>query len=146
VFQAAISGSGYGDVKDFHTVVPVLQHSKLLQYELGKWPSTPEVEAIYRRSSAILKAKDATTPAMIIHGYGLDVLDTDYAAWKYARELAKNSKIVEYKAYPGETYYVYGRENTRQMLQDMLGFFDRYLKDPSADATEPELTRTSGRR
>jgi hypothetical protein len=32
------------------------------------------------------------------------------------------------------------------MLQDMLGFFDRYLKDPSADATEPELTRTSGRR
>ena len=66
---------------------------------------------------------------MIIHGYGLDGLDTDYAAWKYARELAKHSKLVEYKAYPGETYYVYGRENTKQMLQDMLGFFERYLKD-----------------
>jgi dipeptidyl aminopeptidase/acylaminoacyl peptidase len=62
------------------------------------------------------------------------VLDADYAAWKYARELAKNSKLVEYKAYPNETYYVYGRENTKQMLQDMLGFFDRYLKDPSTDA------------
>ncbi|MBM4185900.1 MAG: S9 family peptidase [Gemmatimonadetes bacterium] len=134
VFQAAISGSGYGDVKDFHTVVPVLQHSQLLHYELGKWPSTPAVEAIYRRSSAILKAKDATAPAMIIHGYGLDVLDTEYAAWKYSRELAKHSKIVEYKSYPGETYYVYGRENTKQMLGDMLEFFDRYLKDPSADA------------
>ena len=129
VFQAAISGSGYGDVKDFHNIVPVLQHSQLLHYELGQWPSTPAVEAIYQRSSSILKAKDATAPAMIIHGYGLDGLDTDYAAWKYARELAKHSKLVEYKAYPGETYYVYGRENTKQMLQDMLGFFERYLKD-----------------
>lgn len=131
VFQAAISGSGYGDVRDFHTIVPELQHSQLLHYELGRWPSTPAVDSIYRRSSAILKAKDATTPAMIIHGFGLHVLDADYAAWKYARELAKNSKIVEYKAYPNETYYVYGKENTKQMLQDMLGFFDRYLKDPS---------------
>ncbi|MCC6772577.1 MAG: S9 family peptidase [Gemmatimonadaceae bacterium] len=131
VFQAAISGSGYGDVRDFHNIVPELQHSQLLHYELGRWPSTPAVDSIYRRSSAILKAKDATAPAMVIHGFGLHVLDADYAAWKYARELAKNSKIVEYKAYPNETYYVYGRENTKQMLQDMLGFFERYLKDPS---------------
>jgi dipeptidyl aminopeptidase/acylaminoacyl peptidase len=137
VFQAAISGSGYGDVKDFHTIVPVLQHSQLLHYELGQWPSTPEVEAIYRRSSAILKAKDATAPALIIHGYGLDVLDTDYAAWKYARELAKHSKLVEYKKYPGETYYVYGRDNVKEMLGDMLEFLDRYLKDKSADASAP---------
>lgn len=134
VFQAAISGSGYGDVRDFHNIVPELQHSQLLHYELGEWPSTPAVDSVYRRSSAILKAADATAPAMIIHGYGLHVLDADYAAWKYARELAKNSKLVEYKSYPNETYYVYGRENTKQMLQDMLGFFDRYLKDPSADA------------
>jgi dipeptidyl aminopeptidase/acylaminoacyl peptidase len=133
VFQAAISGSGYGDVRDFHTIVPELQHSQLLHYELGEWPSTPAVDSIYRRSSAILKTAQATAPAMVIHGYGLHQLDTDYAAWKYARELAKHSKVVEYKAYPNETYYVYGRENTKQMLQDMLAFFDRYLKDNSVD-------------
>ncbi|MGE0442545.1 MAG: prolyl oligopeptidase family serine peptidase [Gemmatimonadales bacterium] len=133
VFQAAISGSGYGDVRDFFTVVPVLQHKQLLTYELGPWPSTPAVEAIYRRSSAIHKAGDATAPALIIHGYGLDPLDTDYAAWKFARELAKHSKLVEYRKYPGETYYVYGKENVRQMLGDMLEFFDRYLKDGSTD-------------
>ncbi len=131
VFQAAISQSGYGDVRDFHNIVPELQHSQLLHYELGRWPSTAAVDAIYKRSSAILRARDATAPAMIIHGYGLHVLDADYAAWKYARELAKNSKIVEYKAYPNETYYVYGRENTNRMLSDMLEFMDRYLKDPS---------------
>ena len=133
VFQAAISGSGYGDVTDFHTVVPVLQHSQLLHYELGRWPSTPAVDSIYRRSSAIYKAKDATAPTMVIHGYGLDVLDAEYAAWKYARELAKHSKVVEYRKYPNETYYVYGRENTKAMLGEMLGFFDRYLKDGSVD-------------
>ncbi len=131
VFQAAISGSGYGDVRDFHTVVPVLQHSQLLNYELGKWPSTPAVEAIYQRSSAIHRAKDATAPAMIIHGYGLDEFDAEYAGWKYARELAKHSKVVEYRKYGGETYYVYGRENTKHMLGEMIDFFDRYLKDPS---------------
>jgi dipeptidyl aminopeptidase/acylaminoacyl peptidase len=70
---------------------------------------------------------------MLIHGYGLHVLDADYAAWKYARELAKHSKIVQYKSYPNETYYVYGRENTKQMLGDMLEFMDRYLKDPSVE-------------
>jgi len=136
VFQAAISGSGYGDVTDFHTVVPVLQHSQLLHYELGRWPSTPAVDSIYRRSSAIHKAKYATAPAMLIHGYGLDVLDTEYAAWKYARELAKHSKVVEYRKYPNETYYVYGRENTKAMLGEMLNFFDRYLKDGSVDRSE----------
>jgi dipeptidyl aminopeptidase/acylaminoacyl peptidase len=133
VFQAAISQSGYGDVRDFHTIVPELQHSQLLHYELGRWPSTAAVDSIYRRSSAIHRAKDATAPAMLIHGYGLHVLDADYAAWKYARELAKHSKIVQYKSYPNETYYVYGRENTRQMLGDMLEFMDRYLKDPSVE-------------
>jgi dipeptidyl aminopeptidase/acylaminoacyl peptidase len=137
VFQAAISGSGYGDVKDFHNIVPVLQHSKLLHYELGKWPSTPEVEAIYQRSSSILKAKNATAPAMIIHGYGLDELDSDYAAFKFARELAKHSKIVEYRAFPKETYYVYRHDNTKQMLQEMLAFFNRYLKDPSTGTSGP---------
>ncbi len=131
VFQAAISGSGYGDVRDFHTVVPVLQHSQLLNYELGTWPSTPAVEAVYRRSSAIHRAKDATAPAMIIHGYGLDEFDAEYAGWKFARELAKHSKVVEYRKYNGETYYVYGRDNTKHMLGEMLDFFDRYLKDPS---------------
>ena len=145
VFQAAVSQSGYGDVRDFHNIVPELQHSQLLHYELGKWPSTPAVDSIYRRSSSILKAKDATAPALIIHGYGLHVLDADYAAWKFARELAKHSKLVEYKSYPNETYYVYGRENTKQMLQDIVAFLDRYLKDDSIEAVATASTGPESR-
>jgi len=43
--------------------------------------------------------------------------------------LEKNYKTVRYEAYPGENYYVRGRENTRQMLLDMLAFLDQYMKD-----------------
>ncbi|MEP6691488.1 MAG: S9 family peptidase [Gemmatimonadaceae bacterium] len=132
VFQAAISGSGYGDVRDFHSKVPVLQHRKLLEYELGHWPSTPAVDSIYRRSSAILKVGDVTTPTMLIHGSGLDELDTYYPAFEFARALAGRAKLVEYRNYPHETYYVYRADNTRAMLKDMLEFFDRYLKDDGA--------------
>jgi len=36
---------------------------------------------------------------------------------------------VKYKTYADETYYVYGRDNRRQLLLDMLEWFDLYLKD-----------------
>ena len=49
---------------------------------------------------------------------------------------AKYQKIVRYKKYPGETYYVYGIENTKQMLKDMLAFFDQYLKDDLKTSSE----------
>jgi dipeptidyl aminopeptidase/acylaminoacyl peptidase len=143
VFQAAISGSGYGDVREFHTKVPVLQHRQLLNYELGHWPSTPAVDSIYRRSSSILKVADATAPAMLINGYGLDDTDNFYPAFEFTRALLGRAKIAEYKAYPNETYYVYRTDNTRQMLKDMLGFFDRYLKDPST-GTAGTVTAAAG--
>lgn len=142
VFQAAISSSGYGDVIAFQTRVPVLHHRKLANYELGKWPSTPDVEAIYKRSSSILKVQDATTPAFIIHGAGLHVLDADYAGYEFAKALEGAGKLVRYKTYPNEGYYVYGRENTKEMLQDMLAFFEAYLKD-GISGTEGTATAAS---
>ncbi len=142
VFQAAISGSGYGDVREFHTKVLVHQHAQLLSYELGKWPSTPEVDSIYRRSSSILKAKDVTTPTMFIHGYGLNRYDKHLPALTFAEELSRFNKVVRYKKYPNETYYVYGKENVKQVLTDMLAFFDQFLKDGATAA--PELAASGG--
>jgi dipeptidyl aminopeptidase/acylaminoacyl peptidase len=57
------------------------------------------------------------------------VLDADYAGYEFAKALEGAGKLVRYKTYPNETYYVYARENVKEMLQDMLGFFDTYLKD-----------------
>ena len=73
---------------------------------------------------------------MLIHGYGLDELDNYYPAFEFAHAMLQADKVVRYKKYPNETYYVYGKDNTKQMLQDMLAFFDLYLKDQSATATE----------
>ena len=129
VFQAAIALSGYGDMTDFHTKVHELQHIKLLEYELGPYPENRDV---YLNSSAILKAHEVTTPTFVIQGEGVAAdwrlrEDQPQASLDFARKLDQHYKIVRYKAYPGEGYYVYGRDNTIQKLHDMLDFFEEFL-------------------
>ena len=129
VFQAAISLSGYGDMTDFHTEVHELQHIKLVEYELGPYPENRDV---YLNSSAIFEAHRVTTPTFVIQGEGVAA---DWrleeggapAALDFARKLDQHYKIVRYKAYPGEGYYVYGRDNTIAKLHDMLDFFEEFL-------------------
>jgi dipeptidyl aminopeptidase/acylaminoacyl peptidase len=140
LFQAAIPISGYGDMSDFHIEVPELQHIQLLNYELGPYPENKEV---YDRHSSILYVQDATTPALILHGEGSKVpwrpgqKSPEMASLNFARALDRYYKIFRYKSYPGETYYVYGRQNTKQKLQDMLEFFDQFLKDEAVTAPPP---------
>ncbi len=129
VFQAAISLSGYGDMTDFHTRVHELQHIKLVEYELGPYPENRDV---YLNSSAILRAHQATTPTFVIQGEGIAAdwrirEGQPQAALDFARKLDQHYKIVRYKAYPGEGYYVYGRDNTIEKLHDMLDFFEEFL-------------------
>ncbi len=129
VFQAAIALSGYGDMTDFHTKVHELQHIKLLEYELGPYPENRDV---YLNSSAILKAHEVTTPTFVIQGEGVAAdwrlrEDQPQASLDFARKLDQHYKIVRYKAYPGEGYYVYGRDNTIRKLHDMLDFFEEFL-------------------
>ena len=132
LFQAAIPISGYANYADFHTSVPELQHIQLAAYELGPYP---ENEALYRELSPIYSVADATTPTFVLHGEGQDVpwrpgqQDPEMASLDFARELDKHYKIFRYKSYPGESYYVYRRSNTKEKLQDMLAFFDQYLRD-----------------
>ncbi len=129
VFQAAIALSGYGDMTDFHTKVHELQHIKLLEYELGPYPENRDV---YLNSSAILKAHEVTTPTFVIQGEGVAAdwrlrEGQPQAALNFARKLDQHYKIVRYKGYPGEGYYVYGRDNTIEKLHDMLDFFEEFL-------------------
>lgn len=131
LFQAAIPISGYGDMTKFHTEVPELQHIKLLNYELGPYP---ENEKVYRRHSPIHYVENVKTPTFLMHGKGRDVAwrpgqkDPEMASLNFARALDQHYKIYRYKAYSGESYYIYSRENTRKKLQDMLDFFDQFLR------------------
>lgn len=145
VFQAAIPESGYGDWVRFHEWNDELQHTRLLAYEFGPWPDSA---AVYRRNSPIYNVHRVTTPTFLVHGTGA------VTPWRpgqmpvpasldFARALDAQYKIFRYKAYPGETYYVYGRANVREKLHDMLDFLDQFLRDGVRDA--PSAAATPGR-
>lgn len=139
LFQAAIPTSGYGNLAKLHTDVPELQHIKLLNYELGPYPESKEV---YRRHSAIHYVDNVTTPTFLMHGYGRDIpwrqaqKDPEMASINFARALDQRYKIFRYKRYPGESYYIYGEDNTIQKLKDKVTFFDQFLKDDVNDKSD----------
>jgi dipeptidyl aminopeptidase/acylaminoacyl peptidase len=122
VFQAAIPASGYADWTNFMDEQE-LRHVKLLEYEFGPYAENKDV---YRRSSPIFATEDVTTPAFLIHGEGQ--FPRSAASKNFALKLEKNYKVFQYKTYPNETYYVLSKKNRAQMLQDMLEFFDGFLK------------------
>jgi dipeptidyl aminopeptidase/acylaminoacyl peptidase len=136
LFQAAIPISGYANMADFHTEVPELQHIKLLDYELGTYPENKD---LYERHSPIHYVADVTTPTFLIHGEGRNVpwrpaqRDPEMASIDFARALDQEYKIFRYKSFPGESYYVYGRDNTIQKLTDMDAFFHQFLRDRVVD-------------
>ncbi len=131
VFQAAVPQSGYANWISFQDYNTEIQHAKLNAYEWGPYPDSAHV---YRRNSAIFSAERVATPAFVLHGDGVTQswrpgVYPVTASLEFVHALDRHNKPVKYKVYPGETYYVSGRENSRQVLLDMLEWFDRYLKD-----------------
>lgn len=123
VFQAAIACSGEADwVRSYHE--NEMRHVKLWDYELG--PINENLE-LYERLSPIAHIENVTTPTFVIHGEGL--FPESELAKLFATELQRHYKVFRYKAYQGETFYVRSQKNRRQMLIDMLEFFNQFLKD-----------------
>ncbi|MBM4186748.1 MAG: S9 family peptidase [Gemmatimonadetes bacterium] len=130
VFRAAAPQSGYANWISFQDYNTELQHSKLNAYEWGPYPDSA---AVYRRNSAIFSAHRVTTPVLLIQGAGLDQVWRPgvypiTASLEFAHALDRLNKVVQLKTYPGESYYVTGRENSRQVLLDIAEFFDRHLR------------------
>jgi dipeptidyl aminopeptidase/acylaminoacyl peptidase len=140
VFQAAIPCSGYADFVHI-AGEEELRHVKLMDYEFGKLPDALD---IYRRCSPIYWAHQAGTPCFLVHGEGLYPGST--ASKDFALALEANYKPFWYKAYRGETYYVASTANVREMLFDMLAFFNFYLRGVAHDLPEASrpITRLSG--
>ncbi len=134
VFQAAIAASGYPDRVKFVQEGEV-RHIKQLDYEFGPYKGN---EAVYRRNSPFFWIKDIRTPMFLLNGEGK--FPGSPQMKDFAAEMERQYKPFQYKAYPGENYYVRGAANTRRMLQDMLEFFDRYLQDDVARTPHPSQT------
>ena len=131
VFQAAAPQSGYANWISFQDYNTELQHSKLNAYEWGPYPDSA---AVYRRNSSIFSAAAVTTPAFVLQGEGVTQswrpgVYPIPASLEFVHALDRLNKVVKYKVYPGETYYVTGRENSKQVLLDLLDWFDKYLRD-----------------
>jgi dipeptidyl aminopeptidase/acylaminoacyl peptidase len=121
-FQAAIAHSGEADwVRAYNE--DEMRHVKLWDYEFGP---LDENEELYRRLSPVSGIPNVTTPTFVVHGEGL--YPSSELAELFASELERHYKVFRYKAYSPETFYVSSRKNRRQMLLDMLDFFDQFLK------------------
>jgi dipeptidyl aminopeptidase/acylaminoacyl peptidase len=66
------------------------------------------------------------------------------AGLDFARALDRHSKIFRYKTYPNEGYYIYRKDNNRQLLIDMVAFFDQFLRDGAATAPTPLKAAATG--
>ncbi len=121
-FQAAVACSGYANWVR-HVRELELRHVKLLEYEFGAFEGN---EDVYYRCSPIYKVAQATTPCFVLHGEGK--WPWSDAGLEFARALQRQYKTFRYKTYPGENYYVLSLPNVRQMLLDMLEWFDLYLR------------------
>lgn len=124
LFQASVPASGYGDWVSFYYNPNELRHYKLSNYELGTFE---ENEEIWKKASAIYSVDDIKTPMFLVHGEGK--YPPSPQSEQFAKELEAHYKTFEYKAYPNENYYVYSKENRKQMLIDIHDFLDRFLKD-----------------
>ena len=123
VFQAAVPMSGYADWPVELNRMAV-KHIKLLEHELGPYKDNKET---WYRCSSIYSVRNAMTPTFVLHGEGRDPQSD--ASREFAEALKKEGKVVQYKAYPNDGYYVVNRSNIREMLNDMGDFFDKYLKN-----------------
>ena len=133
VFQAGVSVSGYGDW--IHMIQEQeLRHLKLLEYEFGPLATN---EAKYKASSPIFNITDIQTPLMLLHGVGA-ALPRSEASRIFADRLEMNYKPFVLKTYPNENYYVRRRENTMQMYQDIVAYFDQHLKGMGSGVTRAD--------
>lgn len=120
-FQAAASLSGYGDF--LHMMEEQeFRHQQLLRKELGD----PVADrGVYERASSILRVKEASVPLLIAHGVGR--FPGSDAGRRFADAMQREYKTHRYRTYDGEHYYVTGRDNLRELWQEVDDFLRTYL-------------------
>ena len=121
VFRAGIGASGYPNRLSF-VAEGEARHIKQLEYEFGPWPDSAQV---YRRNSPFFDVAKIQMPLFLLNGEGR--FPGSPQMRQFSEEMERLYKPFQYKAYPDENYYVRSEANVRQMLLDMLDFFDRHL-------------------
>jgi dipeptidyl aminopeptidase/acylaminoacyl peptidase len=125
-FQASAAIGGTAD-RIFYYNTQFIHHIKQAENEFGPLKGNEE---IYRYVSPFYWVKQVDTPIFVIWGEGR--YPTSENSKLYVAELERQYKVYRAKAYPDEDYYVFG-PGERQMVLDMLDFFQRYLSVPGSN-------------
>lgn len=122
-FRATIPHGGTAD-RIYYYNTQELRHIKQAEHEFGPLADN---EAVYRYVSPYYHVEQVDTPQFVIWGEGR--WPGSQNSRRYVEELERQYKPHRWKVYQGENYYVSSRANVRQMLLDMLDFFDVHLRE-----------------
>jgi dipeptidyl aminopeptidase/acylaminoacyl peptidase len=127
VFQAAVPLSGFSDWYNGALTHYTIDYLKMYEYELGPFEQNRE---LYRELSPLRFVPQIETPVFVIQGEGRP--PTAFPDSRlFVDEMRRHSKLVRYRVYPGDGYFVGNHDNIRQLELDRLEFFNQFLKrDP----------------
>ena len=121
-FRAAMAGAGLSNYQSYYG-----------ENDIDKWmipyfgASVYEDPAAYARSSAINFVKNVKTPTLIVVGErdGECPAPQSREFWHALKELGVPTQLV---IYPGEGHMIHDAEHQKDIMERLVGWFDRYLK------------------
>ena len=129
-FQAATAIGGTAD-RIFYYNTQLIHHIKQAENEFGPLKGNEET---YRYVSPQYWVDQVDTPIFVLWGEGRYPGSENSS--RYVAELERQYKTYRAKAYQGEDYYVFGAKE-KEMVLDMLDFYQQHLRVPATSAPVP---------
>jgi dipeptidyl aminopeptidase/acylaminoacyl peptidase len=117
-YRAAIEGAGITDWGSFMWTSDVQQ----IDYD-ARWPD--EDPADFAKFSAVMFAKNVTTPLLILHG-AADMRVPTYQGREYYELLAARGKTVRMVTYPGSPHFPRVWEQRRDVFREISAWLAKY--------------------
>lgn len=117
-YRAAIEGAGITDWMSFIFTSDVQQ----IDYD-ARWPEEDPKDVM--QFSAVMHAKDVTTPLLILHGAS-DIRVPTFQGREYYLALAAHGKTVRMVTYPGSPHFPRLWEQRRDVFREIAAWLAKY--------------------
>jgi len=130
IFAAACSAAGFCDLISFYGSIARGSYpmfwAESIQGRLGVTPWNGE--QLYLENSPVLKASAVTTPLLLMHNKGDNIVPFAQAVEFFTalRRLGKTAWLLQYD---GSDHFVEGRDQSLDYTLKMTQFFNHYLRD-----------------
>ena len=120
-FRAAVMGAGISNWLSFHGTTEIPTWDTLF------YRASPYEGTLQTQRSPITHIRKARTPTLILHGQS-DTCVPVSQAYEFYRGLREQGVETELVAYPREGHPILERNHQRDLLDRVLGWFERHLK------------------